>query len=85
MIGCNYDANDITGIPIKNREAATLTEAWTKLNKIYEKAGVKPKLWVLDNEISHEFKKALTQAGTTFQLVPPRTHRSNAAERGIQT
>ena len=44
-----------------------------------------PDVWVLDNEISNDFKKALKQHGTAFQLVPPHSHRRNLAERAIQT
>ena len=85
MIGYKYDANDITGIQLKNSKAKTLSTAWNTLNDIYTKAGVKPKVWVLDNEISQEFKKALTAQQTDFQLVPPKTHRSNAAEHAVDT
>ena len=44
MIGYNYDANDITGVPLKNQEAKTLTTAWNTLNDLYTRAGVKPKI-----------------------------------------
>ena len=48
-------------------------------------AGTAPNTYVMDNEISHEFTTALTSNNTTYQLVPPHTHRRNLAERGIQT
>ena len=40
---------------------------------------------MLDNEILQEFKKALKAQNTDFQLVPPKTHRSNEAERAVDT
>ena len=35
--------------------------------------------------MSQDLKHAMTKQKTTFQLVPPHTHRANAAERAIQT
>ena len=42
----------IYGIPIKNRTESTFREASENLNKLFSKAGVQPKTWVLDNEQS---------------------------------
>ena len=39
----------------------------------------------MDNEASDTLKQAMTKYNETFQLVPPHTHRANAAERAIQT
>ena len=39
----------------------------------------------MDNEISNELLKALDENQTTYQLMPPHTHRRNLAERAIQT
>ena len=39
----------------------------------------------MDNEISNELIEALKDNNTTYQLVPPYTHRRNLAERAIQT
>ena len=40
---------------------------------------------ILDNECSNEVKKALAKHSISFQLMPPDSHRRNAAERAIQT
>ena len=48
-------------------------------------AGENVNLWILDNEASFDLKSAMTKYKTTYQLVPPHTHRANAAERAIQT
>lgn len=58
---------------------------WSKLHDIFKQAGHTPSTYVLDNEISVEFTQTLKINGTTYQLVPPHTHRRNLAERAIQT
>ena len=85
LIRYNYDANYIKSIALKNREAYTLTEPYLFLSNYFEKAGVKPNTWVMDNKTSSELKNALYKNSMTYQLVPAYTHRSNAVERAIQT
>jgi hypothetical protein len=46
---------------------------------------MRPKLHMLDNECSHELKKASKKYNVAFQLIPPHIHRANAAKRVIQT
>ena len=71
--------------PFKNRSASEIVKAWEKVNNILELAGIEPKIYILDNEISNEFKTALKNKDIKFQLVPPHIHRRNASERAIQT
>ena len=85
MVAYHYDANLIYGKAIKNRKAPTLTAAWEALNAMFLKAGAAPNTYIMDNEISQEFVQALIDNKTTYQLVPPYTHRRNLAERAIQT
>ena len=80
VIAYHYDANAILGVAIKNRQASTITNAWTELNKKFEDAGVNPNKWILDNEASQELKAAITKQQAQYQLVPPYTHRANALE-----
>ena len=41
---------------------------------------------ILYNEASAEYKRVITEnCNTNYQLIPPNTHRSNAAERAICT
>jgi hypothetical protein len=80
-----YDSNAILSKPLKTRQALELTTAWTELHLKLRDNGFAPSLHVLDNECSHEMKKAFTKHDVTFQLVPPHVHRRNAAERAIQT
>ena len=43
-------------------------------------------LKILDNEASEKYKRSIkTKWNANYQLVPPNTHRSNAAERAIHT
>ena len=43
-------------------------------------------LHILDNEVSAEFKHAITiERQSKYQLVPPDMHRRNQAERAIQS
>ena len=43
-------------------------------------------LQILDNKASAEYKRAIkTKWNDNYQLVPPNTHRRNAAERAIRT
>jgi hypothetical protein len=47
--------------------------------------GLNPKLMKLDNEASKLLKTYLHQQNITFQVVPPYSHRRNAAERAIRS
>ena len=85
MVVYDFDANIILGLPLKNRQAKTLTNAWTQLHDAISRSGHTMKKFVLDNEISGELKAALTKYKYKFQLTPPNIHRINAAERAIRT
>ena len=85
MVIYAYDANTILAEPLKNRSASEVVRAWTLTNNKLTEAGVKPKIYILDNEISQKFKNALKAEQITYQLVPPHIHRRNAAERAIQS
>ena len=85
MVVYCYDANAIIAEPLKNRSAGEIVKAWKIINKKLENAGVCPSIYILDNEISQEFKQALHKKDIQFQLFPPHIHRANVAERAIQT
>jgi hypothetical protein len=85
LIAYHFDSNAILGLPIKNRQAKTITTAWKAIQDKLIISGATPNTWVLDNETSHELQSAMTKYKTTFQFVPPHTHRANIAERAIQT
>ena len=85
MVVYAYDANAILAEPLKNRSASEIVRAWKLINSKLTEAGVKPIIYILDNEISQQFKNALKTEQITYQLVPPHIHRRNAAERAIQS
>ena len=56
LIGYHYDSNTILGVPLKNRQATTITIGWNTLNDKLKQAGEKVNIWVLDNESSQDLK-----------------------------
>ena len=58
MAGCNYDANYIMDIPLRNRKGATINEAWQNIHNKLKKAGVAPETYVLDNVLSKDLIEA---------------------------
>ena len=85
MIGYHFDANYILGHPVRDRTASAIKKAWEHMHHEFSKAGAAPSTWVLDNEVSAELKQAFAKQNVSYQLVPPRSHRRNLAERAIQT
>ena len=61
----NSDANSITGTALKDRHSSTITNGWTKLNKQFEDARVKPSTYIMDNEASIELNIAMNNSETT--------------------
>ncbi|KAI2496641.1 Reverse transcriptase (RNA-dependent DNA polymerase) [Fragilaria crotonensis] len=59
--------------------------AFTVIHARLVAAGLRPQLQRLDNECSEALKSFLTKEAIKFQLVPPKVHRRNAAERAIRT
>ena len=85
LIAYHYDSNAIVGLPVKNRQTATLSAAWEKLHSQLHATDNEPNLWILDNETSSELRNSMAKKKTKYQLVPPHNHRANASERAIQT
>ena len=83
LVVYDHDSNAILVDPLKSRQAAEITSSWTDIYQCLEQHGNAPQLFILDNEVSFEFKKALDKKQVAFQLVPPHTHLRNAAERAI--
>ena len=48
-------------------------------------AGMQPNTYILDNEVLRLLLDAMKKENIKYQLVPPHVHRSNIAERVIQT
>ena len=85
LIGYHPPSNAILGVPLKNRQAATITKAWKLLHDQFSVGGLQPSTWILDNETSSELRTAMIKKKLNYQLVPPHNHRANAAERAIQS
>ena len=71
--------------PIPNRQAQTISCAWTTLTNRLTKNGHRYKNFILDNEISSDLKQTFKKYEIKYQCVPPKIHQQNAAERAIQT
>ena len=50
-----------------------------------EQRGFKPLLHKLDNEISKDVEAFIASQNTSMQYTPPAMHRTNLAQRGLQT
>jgi len=81
----DYDSNLIMAEPMKSRRAQDIVDAYKTVHTKLCRAGLHPKLARLDNECSAALKTFLIDEKIDYQLVPPGTHRRNAAERAIRT
>ena len=81
----DHDSNAILQQPLKNCQGATIAKAFTMYYKTLTQHGHQVKLFVLDNDFSNDFKKAIEKRGAKYELVPPYQHRRNAAEKAIFT
>ena len=77
---CAFDANAILVEPIKNRSAGELVRAHNKIIQYLTQKGYKPNMHYLDNEAPQSIKTYNTNNNIKYQLVPPFSHRRNAAE-----
>ncbi len=85
MVLIEINSNAILVEAMKNCTAGEMIRAYLVLVNRLRNAGVKPKMHILDNECSEEFKAQIWKNNMTFQLVPPHDHRRNIAEKAIQT
>jgi hypothetical protein len=85
MVCYIYDCNYVKVIPMKSRSASEWVKAYDSVHQELTVKGFKPKLQTLDNEASAALKNFFTENDIAYQLVPPRCHRRNTAERAIRT
>jgi len=85
MVVFDTISNAILVEPMRDRTAGEMVAAYQKSIDRLKKAGMEPKMHILDNEISREFKEAIENNNMKYQLVPPNDHRHNVAEKAIQT
>jgi hypothetical protein len=68
---------------MKSRSTSEWVKAYDNIHQELTVKGFKPKLQTLDNEVSAALKIFFTVNDVEYQLVPPRCHPRNAAERAI--
>ena len=85
MILYDYDTNYIFAEPIKSRHTDELVRAYTKCRDILTARGFKIKYHKMDNETSARLAAAISADDVAIEYAPPHDHRTNIAERMIQT
>ena len=84
MIVYHCNANLILAVPFKTRKDNHRLKAYDKLMQRLSYHKLTVDLQILDNEASAEYKRLIKKKwNINYQLVPPNTHQSNAAERSI--
>ena len=68
---------------MKNREKGSAIEAFKSIYNYLTERNFKPKLHVMDNEISKDIENYIIDQQTKNQFIEPHQHRVNAAERAI--
>ncbi len=85
LVMYHYKANAILATPIAGLDDCIIFNTYkANFNKLAQK-GFKPKLNVMDNQVTKHIKTFLMEEECKLQLVEPHNHRVNAAERAIQT
>jgi hypothetical protein len=80
----DHDSNFINAIPIHSRKTPELIRAFKECYNELRDHGLTARLLKLDNEVSKDLIKVITDTGLEYQLVSPGDHRQNPAERAIQ-
>jgi hypothetical protein len=81
----HYKTDAILITPVAGLDSERILEAYTKNFKYLVSKGFKPKINLMDNQVTKAIKTYLTPQQVTLQLVKLHNHRVNAAERAIQT
>ena len=84
MVLYDYDNNATMSKTVKNRQAATIYDAFLNIHNIIKSRGSNQKSYMMENECSRDLKEYMKKYDIDFQLYPPRMHRRNAAEREIR-
>jgi hypothetical protein len=79
MICYDYDSNNIIAENLKSKTELELLRAYTKIHNKLSVGGLNTKLKRLDNEAPGLLKTFMHDNNVDFQLVPPHSHRRNAA------
>ena len=86
MIVYHCDTNLILVVPFKTRKDTHRPKAYDKIMQRISDHKLTVYLQILDNKASAEYKRVVNKKWKiNYQLVPPNTHRGNAAERDVRT
>ena len=81
-----FDTNGIIVRPMKNRSVAEHIRVYNEIFGCLEKRGLRPAVHKMDNECPQELNDIIFhQNKHKLELVPPHDHRTNPAERCIDT
>jgi hypothetical protein len=78
------DSNAILVEAMKNRMAGEMICVYKSLVDCLHSAGIHPKMHLLNNKCSADFKKQIKFHQMKYQLIPPNNHRQNIAETAIK-
>ena len=84
MVLIKIDSNAILVEAMKNQSMGEMMRAYQVIVNCLRSTGVTPEMLILDNECSAEFKERNKSNNMQYQLVPPRDHKRNIAEKAIQ-
>ena len=79
-----YDCNAILTTSMKNRSYKEMIRAFTSFTEDLKSRGINPGFHFMYNKASNALNLIMTTMNIKYQLVPPRNHRANNAERAIQ-
>jgi hypothetical protein len=80
----HYKANAILAKPISGLDDISIFNTYKMQFEDLTSKGFKPKINIMDNQVTKHIKAFLTEQQCKLQLVDPHNHRMNAAERAIQ-
>ena len=85
MVLYHYYSNGIMFWPVKNRSDIEAMRVYEDMYNYIKAHNWKPKLNIMENEVSIAVKRYIPNTNINYQLVAPNNHRNNTAERAIHT
>ena len=85
MVLYDYDSNAILTKPLKNNTTSELVRSQTRLTQYLLDRGLKPKALCNDNKCPEALQRFFRDNSIYFQICPPNDHRTNQAEKAIDT
>ena len=81
-----YDTNGIIVRPMKNRSTSEHIHVYTETFDFLQNKGLRPAIHKMDNECTQALRDIIVNVNKNkLQLVPPYDHRTNPAEKCIDT